>query len=90
MNDKPQMEMPKYKCHKEVWALKIAAVEIHKDGSAIIAPSDEGYVPFKTRPTWDVTFHGDDADPGYFVVYADGYQSWSPTKAFEDGYSKEL
>ena len=23
---------------------------------------------------------------GYFVQYADGYQSWSPAKAFEDGY----
>jgi hypothetical protein len=27
-------------------------------------------------------------DLGYFVVYEDGYQSWSPTEAFEKGYTK--
>lgn len=25
---------------------------------------------------------------GYYVVYDDGYVSWSPTKAFESGYTK--
>ncbi len=25
---------------------------------------------------------------GYFVVYEDGYQSYSPAKAFEDGYTR--
>lgn len=25
-------------------------------------------------------------EPGYVVVYEDGYVSWSPAKAFEDGY----
>lgn len=24
----------------------------------------------------------------YYVVYEDGYTSWSPAKAFEDGYEK--
>lgn len=24
---------------------------------------------------------------GYYVVYEDGYKSYSPAKAFEDGYS---
>ena len=27
-------------------------------------------------------------DPGYYVVYEDGYESWSPTKAFEDGHTR--
>lgn len=26
-------------------------------------------------------------DGGYYVEYEDGYVSWSPTKAFEEGYS---
>lgn len=26
--------------------------------------------------------------PGYYVVYTDGYVSWSPAKAFEEGYTK--
>jgi len=25
--------------------------------------------------------------PGYKVVYSGGYESWSPKKAFEDGYT---
>ena len=25
-------------------------------------------------------------EPGYHVLYKDGYQSWSPKEAFEDGY----
>ena len=25
---------------------------------------------------------------GYKVVYKDGYESWSPKKAFEDGYEE--
>ena len=24
---------------------------------------------------------------GYYLRYEDGYESWSPAKAFEDGYS---
>jgi len=27
-----------------------------------------------------------DREPGYLVRYADGYESWSPVKAFEDAY----
>lgn len=80
-------EMPKYRCHKEVWALKIAAIEIHQDGSATIAPADEGYAPIMTVSDWARRFKGNEDDLGYFVIYSDGYQSWSPTKAFEDGYS---
>ena len=80
-------EMPRYKCHKEVWALKIAALEVQENGSAKIAPEDKGYAPFGTRVSWADQFHGDDNDLGYYVVYRGGYTSWSPTKAFEEGYT---
>lgn len=83
-----QMEMPKYQCHKQVWALRIAGVEVHKDGSATIAPKDEGYAPFRTRAGWADRFQGDEDDPGVYVVYPGGFTSWSPTKAFDDGYSR--
>ena len=49
-------EMPKYKCHKNVWALKIDGIEFDRDkakaedretnGSATITPADDGYAPF--------------------------------------------
>lgn len=52
------MEMPRYKCHKEVWALKIAKLEFscgnrpageneETDGGRIITPEDTRYAPFK-------------------------------------------
>lgn len=83
-----QMEMPKYQSHKQVWALRIAGVEIHKDGSATIAPKDEGYAPFRTRAGWADRFEGSEEDPGVYVVYPDGFTSWSPTEAFDSGYSR--
>lgn len=80
-------EMPLYKSHKTVHALKIAAVEIHKDQSATIAPEDDGFAPFRTKPGWGERFKGSEDDLGYYVVYDDGYASWSPTNAFVGGYS---
>ena len=81
-------EMPRYECHKKVWALKIAAIEIHEDRSATITPADEGYAPFKTAPAWAERFKSGTDDPGYYVVYQDGFASWSPSNAFETGYSR--
>ena len=43
-------ELPRYQCHKKVWALKIAAIEIHADKSATIAPAESRYAPFDTVP----------------------------------------
>lgn len=90
MTDAPNAstEMPRYKSHKEIWALKIAAIEINEDKSATIAPQDAGYAPFKTKPGFGERFKGSEDDKGYYVMYGDGYESWSPTKAFEDGYTR--
>lgn len=83
-----EMEMPKYRSHKTIWALKIAAIEFERDGSAKIAPVEEGYGTVHTRPDFRSRFYGSESDLGYYVVYADGYQSWSPTKAFDEGYTR--
>lgn len=82
---KCQREMPRYKCHKEVWALKIAGIEFGTDGSAIIIPEEDGYAPFNV--TNDYMLKHNPHVGGYFVVYKDGYKSFSPENAFEDGYS---
>lgn len=85
-------EMPRYKCHKEVHALKIAALEDisgpnteQLDASMRITPAEEGFAPFVVEHDW-VERHRP-AVGGYFVVYKDGYSSFSPAKAFEDGYT---
>ncbi len=85
-NDLDTNEMDKYKCHKEVWALKIEEVLIQQDGCAVLVFCGsksgkllvkEGYVR-RHRPV----------SGGYYVVYRDGYASFSPGSAFEEGYSK--
>ncbi len=87
-------EMPKYKCHKEVWALKIKAIEKYNEatlsaemtGTARITPNEEGYAPFQVSGEY-MWKHNPEVG-GYYVVYKDGYKSYSPAKAFEEGYSK--
>lgn len=87
--------MPRYKCHKEVHALKIAGIELDSvkakaegretDGSAIITPVDKGYTPFRVAHAY-VGKHNPEVG-GYYVEYDDGYTSFSPAKAFEEGYT---
>lgn len=85
------IEMPRYKCHKEVWALKISKVESHLimgEGGPryLLSFVDPGYasieVDFKIVSRY-MPKPGD-----YYVVYHDGYKSISPAKAFEEGYVK--
>lgn len=80
------MRLPQYKSHKQVGALKISAIEIHQDKSATISFEDTRYFPMKVAAPWAERFKGSADDLGYYVVYADGYASWSSTKAFEEGY----
>lgn len=90
------IEMPKYKSHKKVWALKIKSIvrdsDLAKedgnretDGSAMITPEEEGYAPFKVD--WQYVSKHKPQVGGYFVQYKGGYKSFSPADAFEDGYT---
>jgi len=88
-----EIEMPKYLCTKQVWALKIkdiirdgAGENRESDGSAMIIPEEEGYAPFKVE--WEYMSKHKPEVGGYFVQYKDGYKSYSPTNAFEEGYKK--
>lgn len=95
-NNPDTQEMPRYQSYKKVHALKIAsitpdselaAVEHREtDGSAIIVPDEVGFGPIRVDHAF-VTKHKPEAG-GYYVVYADGYKSFSPAKAFEDGYAR--
>lgn len=85
-------EMPKYRCHKEVWALKIAEVidptkpGNESDGSRVLRFEGATYAPMRVPHSY-VRKHDPQAG-GYYVVYEDGYASFSPAKAFEDGYTR--
>ena len=84
-------EMPKYQCHKKAWALKIKLIkrdgegeDRETDGSAWITPEEEDYAPIKIEHTY-MKKHNPEIG-GYYVCYEGGYKSYSPAKAFEDGY----
>ena len=76
-------ELPKYGCHKIVHAIKIRDVKSHEKGVEI-TPEEDGYAPFEVDVEY-VRKHNPQVC-GYYVVYKDGYKSFSPADVFEDGY----
>jgi hypothetical protein len=117
-------ELPRYKCHKEVRALKIAKItpevlppftgatcrgsyafgtacgtcehckwELQRRErgqspalGAWLIPADDGWNGFYVTGEY-MAKHKPEVG-GYFVQYDDGYTSFSPAKAFEDGYTR--
>lgn len=89
-----EREMPQYQCHKKVWALKIKRVDydielvdqgIEGMGKATLVFVDGGYAPIEVDASF--TSKHKPVGGGYFVVYEDGYKSFSPADAFETGYT---
>lgn len=78
--------MPKYRSHKTVWALRIKNISRRDDGGALIVPADEGFSAFDVDADY-VQKHNPQVG-GFFVRYKDGYESFSPADAFEDGYTR--
>ena len=86
-------EMPKYQCHKKVWALKIARIEnivppqnCESDGSCMLIPEEPQFAGIKV--SWEYMKKHMPVAGGYYVVYEGGYASFSPADAFEAGYSR--
>lgn len=86
-----EIQMPRYRCHKEVWALKIKKVERsnvmgnESEGGALLRFEDPRYVPIWVE--YDYVHKHSPQPGGYYVVYSDGYKSFSPADAFEGGYT---
>ena len=79
--------LPRYKCHKEVWALKIDRIGyVLNDEEVTLHFADEGYEPYRVSLDWHKKH--DPHAGGYLVIYDDGYRSFSPAKAFEEGYTR--
>lgn len=80
-------ELPQYRCYKVVRALQIGAVEVVAGyGEGVIAPVDDRFRPFLV--TADYMKKHDPQAGGYYVLYEDGYKSFSPKEAFEAGYTR--
>lgn len=84
------VKLPRYRCHKEVWALKIKEVLSGRaDGEGpgcTLVFEDATYAPHSVDEAF-AHKHNPQAG-GYFVCYRDGYQSFSPAEAFEQGYTR--
>lgn len=79
--------LPAYRSHKTVRALKISQIERHSGvGEATIHPVETDYAPFRVSAAY-MERHKPEVG-GYFVAYDDGYESWSPAQAFEEGYTR--
>lgn len=78
------MSYPRYISHKEVGAAKIEAVERGSDGGLLIV-LEKPYVSVRLS-------HGEarnkpDPSPGWYLIDYGSYVSFSPPKAFEQGYT---
>lgn len=91
-----ERQMPQYQCHKRVWALQILEVIPNENpdptgksgaasyGAVLIVEDD--FAPIKVDASY-MTKHQPVAG-GYYVIYEDGYKSFSPKESFEKGYSR--
>lgn len=90
MDEQTQVELPKYNCHKQVWALKIKAinevVENLSEVGASLVFHEKGYAPIEVGDNY-LEKHRPEVG-GYYVVYKGGYKSYSPADVFEEGYSR--
>lgn len=86
-------QFPRWKCHKEVGAVKIAEIrDYHQEGlsgspGAILVSEKYPSVISIAVDSAYLAKHKPEVG-GYFVFYEDGYQSFSPAKAFEGGYTR--
>ncbi len=95
--------MPEYRSHKTVWALKILEVlpapkptieELDRILNGDEGTSDVGamliveghFAPLAV--TRDFVSKHEPKAGGYIVFYKDGYKSFSPAQAFEEGYTR--
>ncbi len=79
-----------YRSHKIVKAAKIVEIRFgydeRLDRTATLLIPEAGLEPIEVSKEF-VGKHSPKA-PGYFVLYPDGYESWSPVEAFESGYTQ--
>lgn len=93
-------QLPLYQCHKKVRAAKISQLEIlatgwrhqapdavpeHVAALHLVSPSGASLGSIKVSAGFMEKHQPQEG--GYYVVYEDGYPSYSPAKPMEEGYS---
>jgi hypothetical protein len=84
--------MNRYQSHKIVEAAKITSLEIRGDAKELTLEGEpetyllEGAVLERISMASAQSVANGRIVDGWLVIYPDGYVSWSPAEAFEDGY----
>lgn len=81
-------ELPSWRCHKIVQAAKITEVIVRSADNTEITLLLDGDIEVSISDELRKRLPAIGAAGGYYVRYPDGYESWSPAKAFEEGYSR--
>lgn len=85
-------QLPKYTCHKVVSAGRILAIEtvdaVWKSRAVMVVGVRDLQVEFICSGSMFARFEPSPGD--YLAIYEDGYQSFSPKKAFEEGYTLKV
>lgn len=85
-NEQAAVQLPQYQCHKKVRAAKITGTKILKNSPKLrlefgdIGGSVDVTMAFFQKHQPEIG--------GYYVQYEDGYESYSPATAFEEGYTR--
>lgn len=82
MNEEKQ-KLPRWKSHKEVEAFKLEDIRFHTKEETLLSGNGHSVIVKATYMAKHEPYRG-----GYYVRYADGYESFSPAEAFEEGYIK--
>lgn len=83
-------DLPRWKCHKVVRASKITQLErrqLDDEPPVFLVHVEDLDTPIEV-PQEYLTKRPTPAVGGYFVLYRDGYMSWSPASEFDDGYDR--
>jgi hypothetical protein len=83
-------EIAQWRSHKIVRAGKVMAQQVEDtgEGIAILTVEDVNGAPCKVEVPDNFFARGAPSPGDYVVIYDDGYKSWSPAKAFEEGYTR--
>jgi len=87
-----QANLPLYQSHKGVRAAKIAGIlknaDTNIDRRLLVFAGPNSPDPITVSE--DYIAKHQPSEGGYYVLYQDGYESWSPAEAFEGGYERLL
>lgn len=84
--DGPGIAPQLFESHKTVEAYKIVSVMPTNDGGKLSLEKRDGST-LRVKVSHAYMLKHEPRAGGYYVKYVDGYESFSPAKAFEDGYT---